>query len=211
MAFDRVLVLAPHTDDAELGCGGTIARLVEEGSEVHVAAFSTAEESLPPGMPTDTLRNEFLHAMPILGVPMENLYVYGFPVRKLSYHRQEVLEELVNLRNKIHPDLVLLPSGNDLHQDHQVVHAEGLRAFKDLSVLGFELPWNHISFSAQAFFRLEVRHIEKKWEALTYYQSQIDIERSYFSKEFMLGLARLRGTQVKHPLAEAFEVLRVRF
>jgi len=45
----RVLVLAPHTDDAELGCGGTIARLLTDGADVFVAAFSTAEESLPPG------------------------------------------------------------------------------------------------------------------------------------------------------------------
>jgi len=210
MSFQKALVLAPHTDDAELGCGGTIARLLEEGVDVHVAAFSTAEESLPPGFPSDTLRNEFLQAMLFIGVPKSNLYVYEFPVRKLSYHRQEVLEELVALRRSIGPDLIFIPSGHDLHQDHQVVHAEGLRAFKDLSVLGYELPWNHISFSAQAFFRLEDRHLDKKWEALCFYKSQLDIERLYFSKDFLVGLARLRGTQVKHPLAEAFEVLRIR-
>ena len=41
-ANNRVLVLAPHTDDGELGCGGTISRMVEEGREVYYAAFSTA-------------------------------------------------------------------------------------------------------------------------------------------------------------------------
>jgi LmbE family N-acetylglucosaminyl deacetylase len=45
----RVLVMSPHTDDAELGCGGTMARWMEEGAELFTAAFSTAELSLPPG------------------------------------------------------------------------------------------------------------------------------------------------------------------
>lgn len=207
----RVLVLAPHTDDAELGCGGTIARLVEEGADVHVAAFSTAEESLPEGYPPDTLRIEFIDAMPMLGVSVDNLHVYTFPVRKLSYHRQEVLEELIALRKVILPDIVFIPSGQDLHQDHQVVHAEGLRAFKDISLLGYELPWNHISFSAQAFYCLDKRHIIQKWQALQAYRSQMELGRLYFSEEFLLGLARVRGTQVKHAYAEAFEVLRLRF
>jgi len=210
MEFGSVLVLAPHTDDAELGCGGTLARLVEEGARVHVAAFSTAEESLPEGVPKDTLRNEFLEALPMLGVPAENLHVYDFPVRRLSYFRQEVLEELVRMRRALQPEAVLLPSGHDLHQDHQVVHAEGLRAFKDLSVLGYELPWNHVEFSAQAFFRLERRHLDLKWHALKCYRSQMDLERPYFTEDFILGLARIRGTMVKSQYAEAFEVLRLR-
>jgi LmbE family N-acetylglucosaminyl deacetylase len=135
--------------------------------------------------------------------------VYEYPVRKLSYFRQEVLEDLVQLRRELQPDLVLLPSGNDVHQDHQVLHAEGLRAFKDKSVLGYELPWNHITFSAQAFVELETRHIERKWQALQMYRSQMDLGRSYFTKEFIEGLAKVRGTQVKAQWAEAFEVLRV--
>ncbi len=206
----RLLVLAPHTDDAELGCGGSIARFVEEGCQVHVAAFSTAEDSLPPGFPPETLKVEFMKAMPILGVQESNLSVYDFPVRKLSYHRQEVLEELVRLRKKLNPDLVLVPSGHDLHQDHQVVYAEGLRAFKDMSLFGYELPWNHITFSAQAFITLEERHLDKKWAALQCYKSQMDIERKYFSQEFLKGLARVRGTQVRALYAESFEVLRLR-
>jgi LmbE family N-acetylglucosaminyl deacetylase len=211
MNAETILVLAPHTDDAELGCGATIARLVEEGRKVFVAAFSTAEESLPAGMPPDTLKREFCEAMPILGVPVSQLSIYDFTVRRLSYHRQEVLEEMVSLRSKIRPDLVLLPSGNDLHQDHQVVHAEGLRAFKDMSLLGYELPWNHINFSAQAFFTLQKRHIEKKLEALQCYRSQSALDRLYLKKEFIEGIARVRGVQIKTEWAEAFEVLRMKW
>lgn len=206
-----VLILAPHTDDAELGCGGTIARLVEEETAVFVAAFSTAEASLPPGVPANTLKIEFLDAMTKLGVPSSNLFVFDFPVRRLSYYRQEVLEELVRLRREINPEMVILPSGSDLHQDHQIVNGEGLRAFKDLSVLGYELPWNHIAFSAQAFVTIQRRHLEAKWNALQAYATQIELKKPYFSWEFIEGLALVRGVQVKAPYAEAFDVMRIKW
>jgi LmbE family N-acetylglucosaminyl deacetylase len=211
MNCHRVLVLTPHTDDAELGCGGTIARLIEEDVKVFVAVFSTAEESVPEGKAPDTLKREFLEAMPILGVPLANITVYGYPVRRLSYFRQEVLEEMVKLRRAIDPDLVMLPSENDVHQDHQVVHIEGLRAFKDISILGYELPWNHVKFTGQAFVTLKRHHIERKWQALQAYKSQFELKRPYFSSEFVQGLATVRGTQVKAEMAETFEVLRVKW
>ena len=148
--------------------------------------------------------------MPLLGVPKDHLFVYGYPVRRLSYHRQEVLEDLVKLRREVNPDLVLMPSPNDVHQDHQVTHAEGVRAFKDLSILAYELPWNHIHFAAQAFVIVEPRHLDRKWEALQQYQSQLQLARPYFSRDFIESWARVRGVQVRAPLAEAFEVLRMR-
>lgn len=209
MRFGTVLVLAPHTDDAELGCGGLIARLIEEGSKVFVATFSPAEESVPEGEPRDLLKHEFYRAMSILEVPEDNLFLYQYPVRRFSYFRQDVLEDLVKLRKTVKPDLVLLPSGHDLHQDHQVLSQEGLRACKDASVWGYELPWNNLTFNAQAFVSLEARFVRRKWEALQAYQSQITLGRPYFTEDFITGLAKLRGTQIKTAWAEAFEVLRV--
>ena len=117
---------------------------------------------------------------------------------------------MVKLRRQVGPELVLTPSANDTHQDHQVIYAESLRTFKDLSILGYELPWNHITFSAQAFNVLERRHIDRKWMAIQKYKSQLDLKRSYFSAEFIDGLAKVRGTQVKADWAEAFEVIRIR-
>jgi LmbE family N-acetylglucosaminyl deacetylase len=207
----RVLVLAPHTDDAELGCGGTIARLLADGADVFVAAFSTAEESLPPGAKPHRLRDEFLAAMQTLGIPHDNALVFEYPVRRLSYYRQELLEELVKLRKQIDPNMVFLPSASDLHQDHQVLNAEGLRCFKDMTVWGYELPWNNIGFPAQAFVTLEPCDLQAKWEALQAYKSQFELGRPYFSQEFIEGLARVRGVQVKSPYAEAFEVMRLKW
>lgn len=207
----RVLVLAPHTDDAELGCGGTIARMLEKGVDLWVAAFSTARASLPAGADPDTLKVEFENAMSILGIPDERVLVYDYVVRELSYSRQEVLEELVKLRKDLDPEMVLIPSGSDLHQDHQVLHNEGLRAFKEITLWGYELPWNHITFPAQAFVTLEERHLEAKWEALQAYESQLEKERRYFERDFIVGLARVRGVQVRSRYAEAFEVMRTKW
>jgi N-acetylglucosamine malate deacetylase 1 len=207
----RVLVLAPHTDDAELGCGGTIARLLRDGVDVFVAAFSTAEESLPAGAAPSRLHDEFTAAMQTLGIPRANTFVFGYPVRRLSYYRQEVLEELVKLRSEINPAMVFLPSASDLHQDHQVLNAEGLRCFKDMTIWGYELPWNNIGFPAQAFVTLERCDLQAKWDALQAYTSQFELGRPYFSWEFIEGLARVRGVQIKSPYAEAFEVMRLKW
>lgn len=207
----RVLVLAPHTDDAELGCGATIARLLRDGHDVFVAAFSTAEESLPQGAVPTRLRDEFLSAMKVLGIPPENTFVFGYPVRRLSYFRQELLEELVKLRRQVNPNMTFLPSATDLHQDHQVLNAEGLRCFKDMTVWGYELPWNNIGFPAQAFVIVEPCDLQMKWKALQTYKSQFELARPYFSWEFIEGLARVRGVQVKAHYAEAFEVMRIKW
>jgi LmbE family N-acetylglucosaminyl deacetylase len=207
----RVLVLAPHTDDAELGCGGTIARMLRDGVDIFVAAFSTAEESLPPGAAPSRLQDEFLAAMQTLGIPRNHTLVFGYPVRRLSYYRQELLEELVKLRSEINPTMVFLPSASDLHQDHQVLNAEGLRCFKDMTIWGYELPWNNIGFPAQAFVTLERCDLQAKWDALQAYKSQFELGRPYFSWEFIEGLARVRGVQVKNPYAEAFEVMRLKW
>jgi LmbE family N-acetylglucosaminyl deacetylase len=193
----------------ELGCGGTLARALEEGHEAYVVVFSTASDSLPSHLPRDALRDEFLSSMKTMGVPEESLFVRDFPVRKLPEHRQDVLEDLVRLRRQLDPALVLAPASSDVHQDHQVVHAECLRAFKDVSLWGYELPWNHVTFTANAFVRLEERHIDAKWNALQSYDTQMRLERPYFRREFVDSLARVRGTQVKADFAEAFEVVRV--
>jgi len=207
----RVLILAPHTDDAELGCGGTIARLLANGAELSVATFSLAGESLPPGSKPDRLHMEFLRSMQILGVGAERTFVSDYPVRRFSEHRQEVLEELVELWNRLRPDMVFVTASTDVHQDHRVLHGEAVRAFKDITVWGYELPWNNLNFSAQAFVMLQQEHVDLKWAALQAYESQIELQRPYFTKEFIHGLAKVRGVQVRAPYAEVFEVVRVKW
>lgn len=204
--FKIILVLAPHTDDGELGCGGSIVRFLEEGKEVYYVAFSTAEDSVPEGFPKNILEMEVREATKILGIPSSNLIIYKFQVRKLNYVRQEILEELVKIKREISPDLVFIPSPNDLHQDHQTVAMEGMRAFKQVSILGYELPWNNIKFNTQAFIKLEDSHIIRKIEALKAYKSQSF--RDYLTEDFIWSLAKTRGVQIGSKYAETFEVIR---
>lgn len=204
--INRILILAPHTDDGEFGCGGSVAKVVEERKEVYYVALSTAEESVPSGYPQDILETEVKEATRILGIPASSLIVFKYQVRKLNYVRQEILEELIRMKKELRPDLVFLPSPNDLHQDHYTVAMEGMRAFKQVSIFGYEVPWNNITFHTQAFIQLEKRHIEKKIEALKAYQSQL--HRSYASADFIMSLARTRGVQIGTDFAETFEVIR---
>jgi len=205
--FDKILVLAPHTDDGELGMGGSITKFIEQGKEVHVAAFSIAEESLLDGIKKDALVYEFKEAMEVLGVKSENQYIFKNKVRYFPTNRQEILEQILSLRDLINPNLVFVPSPNDIHQDHQVIASEGLRAFKKISILGYELPWNNIVFETRSFIKLEEAHLEKKIKALKCYKSQG--HRSYLDEHFIKGLAKTRGTQFENDYAEAFEVLRI--
>ncbi len=206
----RVLVLAPHTDDAELGCGGTMARWIDEGAAMFTAVFSTAEKSLPPGSKAYRLKDECHLALDEIGVPQDNRFIYDYPVRELGYHRQDVLEQMVKLSTEVQPEVILVPSAADLHQDHNVVYQESVRAFKHLTMLGYELPWNHITFSTHAFVVLTEDHIKRKWAALTKYESQIEVARPYFRWEAIESMARVRGLQVKTDFAEAYELIRIR-
>jgi len=209
--YKRFLMLAPHSDDVELGCGGTISRFLEDDGEIYVAVFSTAEKSVPKGFAKTALKDEFYRAMSILGVKEERLTVFNYEVRTLSYHRQEVLDELILLRKSVKPDMVFLPSGEDLHQDHQTLFNEGLRAFKEITLWGYELPWNTITFPTRGFVTLEERHIKKKWAALQAYRTQFAAKRPYFTLDYITGIARVRGIQVKAKYAEAFDTIRTKW
>ena len=204
--FKNVLVLAPHTDDGELGAGGTINKLIELGANVYYFAFSTVEQSVPEGYPKDILKKEVKRATKKLGIKEENLIIYCYEVRKLNYVRQEILEDLIKYKRKINPDLVLMPSLHDIHQDHSTIAQEGLRAFKQTTILGYELIWNNLSFDTTTFVKLEKCHIDAKCAALKEYESQG--MRDYMSEEFIYALAKTRGVQIGCEYAEAFEVVR---
>lgn len=202
----HILILAPHTDDGELGCGGTISRAIREGAKVTYIAFSTAEESLPEGFPENQLSLEVQEATKRIGIKSENVIIYNHYVRKLNYVRQEILEELIKIRNSIKPDIVFLPAQNDIHQDHSTINKEGIRAFKNISILGYELVWNNLTFESDCFIQISELDLQNKCNALDCYISQKG--RDYMSEEFHRSLATVRGVQIGVPLAESFQVIR---
>ena len=200
----KILVLAPHTDDGELGCGGSIAKFCAEGKEVFYAAFCLCSKSLPEGLPSNTLELECKKATSLLGIRSSNLILFNYEVRELPASRQKILEELLQLNKQINPDLVLLPASSDIHQDHQVIHQEGIRAFKNVTFAGYELPWNNYSFHTNFFMRLTETELNKKVESLKFYQSQS--HRNYMQEDFIRSLAKVRGVQCNSEYAEAFEI-----
>ncbi len=203
----RALVLAPHTDDGEFGCGGTMARLVAAGADVRYVAFSIATRSLPEGFAPDTLAREVREATAELGIPADRLTVHDFDVRTFPDNRQEILELLIEIWNDWKPDAVFQPSLHDVHQDHQTIAQEGLRAFKRTTILGYEIPWNNFDFSYQAYIALDEAHIERKVAALAKYASQQ--HRRYANSEYVWNVARTHGTNVNREYAEVFQVYRV--
>ena len=192
----RVLALSPHPDDAELGCGGTIVKLMQQGATVHVITFSAVG-----------IRSaEFRSSMQILGV--DNNMIWSFEDKSYYVDRQTILDRLMELDDTIKPGIVLAPSANDVHQDHQTVNIEAQRAFRRCTVLGYELPRNTVAipFRPLAFSGLNEHHMAVKVEALRKHASQS--ERPYMHEEMIRSLARARGLQIGTKYAEAFEVLR---
>jgi len=208
----RILLLSAHIDDADTGCGGSVARYAYEGNEIYYAVFTLAEESLPDGLPKDIMVKELGEATRILGIRPSNLIIKKYPVRRFPQYRQEILEDMVQMNKEINPSLVFMPSKFDTHQDHVVIAEEGFRAFKSSSILGYEMPWNNVSFESSAFISLKVEYVDRKIKALNCYMSQrlraARQGRRPINSEMITAWAHLRGHQIYVDFAEAFHVLR---
>ena len=151
---DRVLILSPHTDDAELGCGYDF-EIRCSWIGYFLDLLFNCRRLLPDGFPQDALKKEFKQVLNFLKISDENSLVLNYRVRKLSEVRQEILDILVKTRNSFQPNIVIGPSLNDFHQDHQVVANEMIRAFKSTaSIISYELPWNHETSKHNSFPRL---------------------------------------------------------
>jgi LmbE family N-acetylglucosaminyl deacetylase len=202
----RIVCLAPHPDDIEFGCGASVHRLNETGNELYYVAFSPCNKSLPEGFPENSLFNELDKASQIIGIAKDRLIKHDFPVRELPKHRQAILEILVKMKKEIQPDIVLLPNSQDVHQDHHQIHLEGVRAFKHCTILGYELPWNNLSFQSNFHIKVSESNLKAKVDAIQCYSSQK--RRVYSQEAFIKGQAKMRGIQVNSAYAEAFECVR---
>ena len=187
----KILCLSPHPDDGILGAGGTLARLKEEGNEIHYMIFSWADQGFEWA--------EIKKATP-------DATIYQFQVREFPRYRQEILEELIKIRARIQPDWVFIPSSYDTHQDHQIIHQEAVRAFRNYTILGYEESWNNFMFGAQCLAPLKERHLQKKLDTAKIYVTQKD--KIYMDQELILARARDKGTYIRTKYAEAFEVVR---
>jgi len=202
MKFDKILALSPHTDDIEIGCGGTLHRLKSSGSEILVVNFSLSKND-SGDEPSPNVESEFKDSMQVLGAEFEML---NLPCRSLQDHRQEILDHLISLSNRYAFDAVFCHSSFDLHQDHQTVRNEAFRAFKNTTILGYELPWNCIQFRTDLFVRLSEDNLVNKLQMINCYKSQS--HRPYMYKQYVYDIARTRALSINAQYAECFEIIR---
>jgi LmbE family N-acetylglucosaminyl deacetylase len=206
-----ILTVSAHADDAHVALGGTIQRFLDEGEyEIYYLGFSIAEESVPRGFPKNIVMKECQEGLAKLGVKKKNIKILGFPVRRMQEHRQDLLEELNQIKNELQPDIVFLPSTEDIHQDHIVVSQESIRAFRRTSSLyGYDFPWNVLTSQKLNFFiELKKEHLDAKINTLQCYKSQIAKQNNCLTREYITSLAIERGNRIGVKYAEAFELIR---
>lgn len=202
----KLLILAPHTDDGELGCGATIAKAIREGAIVYYMAFSICEDSIPEGMPKDALLYELYDAINQLGINKDNVFVKRFKVRHFSESRQVILDDMIEFDKLFSPDIIFMPSPRDVHQDHQTIVNEGLRAFKKKTIISYQLPWNQLEMSNQMFVEVEHCDVDKKKAALHSYKTQVN--RPYMTDDYIMGSLITNGVKIGRKYAEVYEMLR---
>ncbi|RDE17848.1 MAG: hypothetical protein C4K49_00915 [Candidatus Thorarchaeota archaeon] len=199
-----VLILSPHTDDMELGAGGTVRLLVQSGARVKSVVLSDCRKSVDTTKyPEDILRKECLAAAKHLGI--DDLTILSFPVRELPEHRQEILETLYGIRKDREFDLVITSWWGDTHQDHRTLAEETQRAFMRTSstVLSYAIPGSCSDFVPNVFVPLTEDDVKKKIEMLRLYESQV-AKRDYFQTDAIRAFLTYQGIHVGRPYAEAF-------
>jgi len=208
----NILIISAHTDDAEICMGGTIRRLISAGYNVHHAILSYApHQSEERGYTRDTLKNESKMANICLGIKSENYHIFdlGYPTDYFHNLRQEIANSLNKLKMMIKPDVVFVHSSFDTHSDHNVVYNECTRIFKEIGIIGYEFPYNNLSFDYDLLVGLTEDNMYTKIVAIDCFQSQQD--RVYTNEEYIRSLGRVNAVRMKsqYPFAEAFEVVRI--
>jgi len=194
-----VLAFSAHADDVELGAGGAIHKWTSQGTKVVSFIFSTCQ-------PMDIRLPEIKEASHILGIEQDDVTVLSYPNRVFPHFRQEILQNMIDLKTAIQPDVVLVPTTTDIHQDHEVIVAEATRAFKHTTILGYEVPWNMIQTSLQVTVLLSEADVKAKQKAVLAHKSQE--ARPYIDKDFIRSLAVVRGKTSGGEFGESYEVIR---
>ncbi len=198
----RVLFLGAHPDDIELGCGALLHHIVDKTDVLCV--------TLSDNQKNPQLKNvvKELHAsMAILGVPKEKVIVQEFITRKFPDMRQEILEYLLEIRREFKPEIVFTHSRQDIHQDHNVVTEEALRAYRGITVLGYDVVRSSYDFFPHFLVEVTKEDVDKKIEALNQYETYHD--RYYFNAELLRATMVRHGALAERQFAEGFDILRI--
>ena len=195
-----VLCLGAHCDDIEIGCGGTLLRLMQEhpGLSVHWVVLS----STPPRAEEARLGAERF----LSGAGEKLVTIHEFADGFFPYHGAAIKECFESLKRDVSPNLIFTHYGQDLHQDHRIVSELTWNTFRDHLILEYEIPKYDGDFGSPTLFtRLPKSACDRKIDIiLSCYNSQSD--KRWFSRDLFMSTLRLRGLEANSPtgLAEGF-------
>ena len=199
---ETVLCIGAHPDDIELGCGALIADIV---NQTNVICVTISDNQKNPKL--TNLVQEHHASMKILGVKPENAILHNFTTRRFQEARQEILEIMIGLKNQYHPEVVLVHTSQDIHQDHQTVTQEALRAFRGTTVLGFDVLRSSYGFFPHFLVEVSESAVKTKIRALQAYNTYANLY--YFDEQITYATAIRHGALAERPFAEGFDILRI--
>ena len=193
----RILCLGAHSDDIEIGCGGSLLRLLEErpGSSVHWVVFSATGAREREARASAA---EFLAKATHATVVVKSFRESFFP--SVWAEIKDFFEEI---KRDFTPDVLLCHQRHDLHQDHRVISELAWNSFRDHLVLEYEIPKYEGDLGTPNFFvPLSRATAERKVELLSrHFESQSS--RSWFRPDTFHGLMSIRGVECNAPEARA--------
>lgn len=198
----KVLFLGAHPDDIEIGCGALIHKIV---NQTEILCVTLSDNQKNPEL--QRVKSEHLKSMQVLGVPEEKVVFGPFTTRVFPDSRQEILEYFLNLRKTFQPDLIFVHSKQDVHQDHLTMTDEALRAFRGITVLGFDVVRSSYGFFPHFLVEVTEQDVEKKIEALSQYETYRD--KYYFNSDLTRSIMVRHGALAERPFAEGFDILRI--
>jgi LmbE family N-acetylglucosaminyl deacetylase len=198
----RVLFLGAHPDDIELGCGALLHHIA---ARTEVLCVTLSDNQKNPAL--RGVVDEHRRAMQVLGVRPESVAVGQFTTRVFQEQRQEILEHLLRLRAEFRPDLIFVHSRQDIHQDHNVMTDEALRAYRGISVLGFDVIRSSYGFFPHFLVQVDEADVNAKIQALSQYETYA--EKYYFNPELIRSIMLRHGALAECPFAEGFDILRI--
>jgi LmbE family N-acetylglucosaminyl deacetylase len=198
----RVLFLGAHPDDIELGCGALLHNIV---TKTDVLCITLSDNQKNPDL--QNVKGEHFDSMAVLGVPQEKIILGPFTTRIFHEARQGILEYFLKLRNDFKPDIVFTHSKQDVHQDHNTMTDEALRAFRGITVLGFDVVRSSYGFFPHFLVEVTEADVNKKIEALSCYDTYRD--RYYFNSELTRSIMVRHGALAECLYAEGFDILRI--
>tara|TARA_B110000037_G_C17018785_1_gene464374 strand:+ start:355 stop:1029 length:675 start_codon:yes stop_codon:yes gene_type:complete len=219
----KILILSPHADDEILGCGGFISKYSKKDYIINVLVLTNAHIGAPEiysSKEIKLIRNESKIANNFIGT--KKLFFENLPALNLNnYPIYKITNTIDKYIIDIDPEIVLIPSVNDIHDDHKVIFKaakismrtnkkSNLKKILSYEVLS-ETEWNENekSFNPNYFVRLSKSDINNKVKAFLKYKSQVKKFPHPRSKEAILNLSRVRGSQVFMEYAEAFKVEKI--